>query len=144
MVKFLKADPLSDEKGMGKTIQMISLIVEQRLSPTLVVCPTAAILQWRNEILRCTEDIDVRLYHGSSRSDILNDLPKVFDSPYNVDERMDYISSVEGKVIIVLTTYQTMEYDYRQISNLKKVACKYCGKYFLPQKLTFHLLLGNA
>ena len=130
---------LADEMGMGKTIQMISLIVEQRLSPTLVVCPTAAILQWRNEILRCTEDIDVRLYHGSSRSDILNDLPKVFDSSYNVDERMDYISSVEGKVIIVLTTYQTMEYDYRQISNLKKVACRYCGKYFLPQKLTFHL-----
>ena len=129
---------LSDEMGMGKTIQMISLIVEQKLSPTLVVCPTAAILQWRNEILRCTEDVEVRVYHGSNRSDMLNDLPKLPDSSNDDEEQVGDLP-IQERIIVVLTTYQTMEYDYRQISNLKKVACQYCGKYFLPQKLTFHL-----
>ena len=125
---------LADEMGMGKTIQMISLILEQKFSPTLVVCPTAAVLQWRNEILRCTEDIEVRVYHGCNRSDMLNDLPKSCNFSCN---GMDYREN--DKNVVVLTTYQTMEYDYRQIAKLNKVACEYCGRYFLPPKLAVHL-----
>ena len=125
---------LADEMGMGKTIQMISLIVEQKVSPTLVVCPTAAILQWRNEILRCTEDVEVLVYHGCNRDNMLNNLPKIFGHSNEDNESMD-----EGKIVIVLTTYQTMEYDYRQIAKLNKVPCEYCGRYFLRQKLAVHL-----
>ena len=123
---------LADEMGMGKTIQMISLIVEQKLSPTLVVCPTAAVLQWRNEILRFTDDIDVRVYHGTNRKNVLDDLPKFNEKDVSHEPG-------EEKIVVILTTYQTMEYDYRQLSNLKKVACKYCRKYFLPEKLRVHL-----
>ena len=128
---------LADEMGMGKTIQMISLIVEQKQSPTLVVCPTAAILQWRSEILRCTKDIDVRVYHGSNRDNLLNDLPKIFSACCAMDDDDD--DDEEAKNVIVLTTYQTMEYDYRQIAKLNKISCEYCGKFFLPQKLAVHL-----
>ena len=128
---------LADEMGMGKTIQIISLIVEQKVSPTLVVCPTAAVLQWRSEILRCTENVEVRVYHGQNRNNMLDDLPKMFGVSNDDDE--DNEETQEGKIIIVLTTYQTMEYDYRQIAKLNKVSCEYCGKYFLPQKLAVHL-----
>ena len=31
---------LADEMGMGKTIQMISLLVSTRESPNLILCPT--------------------------------------------------------------------------------------------------------
>ena len=126
---------LADEMGMGKTIQMISLIVEQKQSPTLVVCPTAAILQWRNEILRCTKDIEVRVYHGSNRKTLLNDLVKETNACCSMEDS----DEEETKNVIVLTTYQTMEFDYRQIAKLNKIECEYCGKYFLPQKLTVHL-----
>ncbi|CAD7964113.1 unnamed protein product [Amoebophrya sp. A25] len=112
---------LADEMGMGKTIQMISVILKQRKSPTLVVCPTAAVLQWRNEIHRFTNEIEVRVYHGGARNSLL-----------------DFTAADNGKIIVVITTYQTMEYDYRQIVNEHKIACEYCGKRFLPEKLAFH------
>ena len=31
-----------------------------------------------------------------------------------------------------------MEYDFRQIVNRNKVACEYCGRMFLPDKLEVH------
>jgi SNF2 family DNA or RNA helicase len=35
--------------GMGKTLQMIGLIVTSGLKPNLILCPTVAILQWYAE-----------------------------------------------------------------------------------------------
>ena len=58
---------LADEMGMGKTIQMISLLVSKRDPlPTLIICPTVAILQWMQEIkTRTTSDtLKVLLFHG--------------------------------------------------------------------------------
>ncbi|RUP44527.1 SNF2 family N-terminal domain-containing protein [Jimgerdemannia flammicorona] len=44
--------------GMGKTIQMISvLLTEPRKKPSLVVAPTVAILQWKSEIETHTDNL---------------------------------------------------------------------------------------
>lgn len=58
---------------MGKTIQMIALILTERgpvNMPTLIVCPTGLLDQWVEEINRfCTKEAGVKvlLYHKSSR-----------------------------------------------------------------------------
>ena len=43
---------LADEMGMGKTLQMICLILAKRdtVRPTLIVCPGVMVEQWKNEI----------------------------------------------------------------------------------------------
>lgn len=63
-----KGGALADEMGMGKTIQVISLLLSDRKKPNLVIAPTVAILQWRNEIDKYTEGFKVVVWHGANRS----------------------------------------------------------------------------
>eukprot|EP00931_Biecheleriopsis_adriatica_P070732 TRINITY_DN4451_c0_g1_i1.p1 TRINITY_DN4451_c0_g1~~TRINITY_DN4451_c0_g1_i1.p1 ORF type:complete len:1343 (-),score=281.39 TRINITY_DN4451_c0_g1_i1:181-4209(-) len=117
---------LADEMGMGKTLQTISLLLAGDVKgPTLVVVPPAAMLQWRNEILRFTQpgSLEVRLYYGSDRKSGLEDL---------------FNESVLFRRVVVLTTYQTLENEYRREANRTKVQCQWCGRLFLKDKLAFH------
>ncbi|KAI8058476.1 SNF2 family N-terminal domain-containing protein [Syncephalis plumigaleata] len=85
---------LADEMGMGKTIQMISLMVSRpRGKPNLIIAPTVALMQWNNEINAHTSGLSVLLFHGINR---LKD-PKAI-SDYD----------------IVLTTYSTVESTFRK------------------------------
>jgi DNA repair protein RAD16 len=118
---------LADEMGLGKTIQTISLIVsgkanagKQKLGPTLIVAPSSAMLQWQDEINRCTKEgtLSVLVYQSAKRkgltpADILN---------------MD----------VILTSYPILESEYRQAINSQKVDCVYCGRKFLKRKLGPH------
>lgn len=125
---------LADEMGMGKTIQIISLLLTRRLSPlpasapaalrpfvcrTLIVTPLAALLQWKSELDRFVAPgmLSVLIYHGCQRGALLEVLHE-----YDV----------------VLTTYQTIEQDFRKQTNKQKDICEYCGRLFLPDKLILH------
>lgn len=131
-----KGGILADEMGMGKTIQAISLMLENvREKPigksvnsrnsqtvyggTLVVCPLVAVMQWKSEIERFVEPghLSVYIHHGSKR--------------LNLVER---IASYD----IVLTTYSIIESEIRKTLGWLKVACKFCGKKYLPDKLVSH------
>ncbi|KAL1924844.1 uncharacterized protein VTP21DRAFT_4498 [Calcarisporiella thermophila] len=84
---------LADEMGMGKTIQMISLLVsEPRKKPNLIVAPAVAILQWKNEINKFS-NLNVCVWHGSQRIMDPREL-KQFD--------------------VVLTTYSIVESMFRK------------------------------
>ncbi|KAF7307768.1 ATP-dependent helicase rhp16 [Mycena kentingensis (nom. inval.)] len=100
---------LADEMGMGKarlatlcdricannmqTIQCIALLVTDGAKPNLVVAPTVAIMQWKNEILAHTDGMQVLVWHGAGRQSNPEELKK-----YDV----------------VLTTYAVMESSYRK------------------------------
>eukprot|EP00933_Yihiella_yeosuensis_P042464 TRINITY_DN37055_c0_g1_i1.p1 TRINITY_DN37055_c0_g1~~TRINITY_DN37055_c0_g1_i1.p1 ORF type:complete len:1176 (-),score=294.54 TRINITY_DN37055_c0_g1_i1:157-3684(-) len=111
---------LADEMGMGKTIQAISLLLARKVKgPALVVCPMAAVNQWVKEIHKFSTKGALRtfIYHGAEKSRFMSELKKVD---------------------VVLTTYQTLESDYRRETDKQRLPCKYCGKLFLPEKLAFH------
>lgn len=63
---------LADDMGIGKTIQVITLLEEYRLHgaalPSIVVCPSSLILNWYNEIQKFAPQMNVALIHGSSES----------------------------------------------------------------------------
>jgi superfamily II DNA or RNA helicase len=61
---------LADDMGLGKTIQLIALHLHRRdekLGPTLVVCPASLLGTWEHEVRRFAPDIPVRRYHGGGR-----------------------------------------------------------------------------
>ncbi|KAN0059850.1 DNA repair protein rad16 [Thecaphora frezii] len=89
-----KGGMLADEMGMGKTIQMISLMLSDRKKPCLVLAPTVAIVQWRNEIEQYTEPkLKVELWHGANRT---QDVKKLQEAD------------------VVLTSYAVLESCYRK------------------------------
>lgn len=61
---------LADEMGMGKTIQTIALLLaEPRGKPNLVIAPTVALMQWKQEIETHTNNgLSVCLFYGQNRS----------------------------------------------------------------------------
>ncbi|GAA98283.1 hypothetical protein E5Q_04966 [Mixia osmundae IAM 14324] len=69
---------LADEMGMGKTIQTLSLILSDYQPGsgryTLIVAPTVAIMQWRNEIDKFTSNVRVCVWHGGSRTGNMQEL----------------------------------------------------------------------
>lgn len=71
-----------------------------------MICPVVAVIQWRQEIARYTApgSVKVLLYHGAKRGSI---------SAQEMQE-----------ADIVLTTYSTLENDYRRCIMPAKVACR--------------------
>ncbi|KAJ3553956.1 hypothetical protein NM688_g3351 [Phlebia brevispora] len=89
-----KGGMLADEMGMGKTIQMIALLITDKgVKPNLVVAPTVAVMQWKNEIEAHSEGMKVLVWHGASRETDAKALKK-FD--------------------VVLTTYAVLESCFRK------------------------------
>ncbi|KAF9580307.1 hypothetical protein BGW38_003097 [Lunasporangiospora selenospora] len=88
-----KGGILADEMGMGKTIQMISLLLSEPGSPNLIIAPTVAIVQWMNEISEHAPSLKVLIFHGAKRT-----------------ESMTELQSHD----VVLTTYSIIESAYRK------------------------------
>ena len=86
---------LADEMGMGKTIQTIALLMNDLTKrPSLVVAPTVALMQWKNEIEQHTNGkLKIYTYHGASRTVNAAELES-FD--------------------VILTTYSVLESVYRK------------------------------
>ncbi|KAG9439696.1 hypothetical protein H6P81_019861 [Aristolochia fimbriata] len=135
----VKGGILADEMGMGKTIQAISLVLTARsfqsengqssstsfslpkIKSTLVICPVVAVTQWMSEIARFTKEGSARVlvYHGAQRG----------QGSYEQFSEYDF----------VLTTYSTVEADYRKFMMPPKERCEWCGKLFKPEKMKTHL-----
>jgi len=65
---------LADDMGLGKTVQAIAMLAseredagDERLGPTLVVCPMSVVKQWGAEIHRFAPSLHVHLHHGPGR-----------------------------------------------------------------------------
>ncbi|EEF37546.1 DNA repair protein RAD16 [Ricinus communis] len=139
-----KGGILADEMGMGKTIQAIALVLAKReilrqnresngatllpgssidpsgIKPTLVVCPVVAVTQWVKEIDRFTTEgsTKVLVYHGANR-----------------EKSSKHFLGFD----FVITTYSTVEAEFRKYMMPPKDKCAYCGKSFYENKLATHL-----
>jgi superfamily II DNA or RNA helicase len=59
---------LADDMGLGKTAQVIALILQRSARPTLVICPTSVVGNWRHELTRFAPSLKVLVHHGAARA----------------------------------------------------------------------------
>lgn len=59
---------LADDMGLGKTAQVIALLLERGSGPTLVICPTSVVGNWRHELARFAPGLRVLVHHGAARA----------------------------------------------------------------------------
>ena len=87
---------------------------------TLVVCPLVAVVQWYQEIMRHTVpgSLKVAVYQGPKRSTDAHSI---------------------SQADVVITTYNTLEADFRKAMLPTKISCQYCGKRYYPDRLKVHL-----
>lgn len=117
---------LADEMGMGKTIQTICLLLatlnRKPKLPTLIVCPSSALLQWASEIGHFTMDnvLNVLVYYGNRAKSLT--IPELM--------RFD----------VIMTSYNVIEWEYRKCLNKYKKKCPYCSKLYLPRALISHTI----
>ncbi len=64
---------LADDMGLGKSVQAIALLLQERADlgglpgPTLLICPTSLLGNWRREINRFAPQLRVFVHYGSDR-----------------------------------------------------------------------------
>ncbi|KAJ1907873.1 DNA repair protein rad16, partial [Coemansia sp. IMI 209127] len=124
---------LADEMGMGKTLQTIALLLLNRGKPTLVVCPTVALMQWKAEIEKATDSLSVFVFYGNDRKQL-------------VDESSGGVDLEElAKYDVILTTYAVMESGFRrEHSGFRSKGILYHEPSLLHRVDWFRLVLDEA
>lgn len=96
---------LADDMGLGKTIQILALIQRDwqdgKRQPTLLVCPTSVINNWRKEAARFTPDIPVMVHHGGSR------------------KQGDVFAKATAEYAMVITSYGIVMRDIDMLSSIR-------------------------
>jgi SNF2 family DNA or RNA helicase len=62
---------LADDMGLGKTIQLLALLLKDKEEgvdkPTLLICPTSVVGNWKREAMRFAPSLEVMVHHGTAR-----------------------------------------------------------------------------
>ena len=102
---------LADDMGIGKTIQVITLLEDERIqhpeSVSLVICPSSLLLNWQSEIQKFSKDLSCIMISGTSeerKRQIQN--CKSYDV---VITSYDYIKRDIEQYEDVLFTYQILD-----------------------------------
>ncbi len=89
---------LADDMGLGKSLQMLALLMEEK-SKAIIVCPTTLMLNWVSEIEKFAPSLRVLVVMGT------------------IDERRASIKNV-CEYDVVITSYDLMRRDYELYSDI--------------------------
>jgi superfamily II DNA or RNA helicase len=103
---------LADDMGLGKTLQTLAVIQRAKelgnaTFPTLIICPTSVVNNWRAEIQKFFHGCEVIVYAGGNRARRIEHLRGVFG--YSQSERNSPF---------VITSYDVARRDHHQLNQI--------------------------
>ncbi len=127
---------LADDMGLGKTIQLIALLLYEReklgvKAPTLLICPTSVVGNWKREVARFAPDLKTFIHHGVDRAVGQEFVEKVSEydlviSTYNLVNRdWDTIAPVNWEGIVLDEAQNIKNPSTKQAQGIRKLKSKY-------------------
>jgi len=101
---------LADDMGLGKTLQIISLLLSEKYednkNPSIVICPTSLVYNWKNEIEKFAPEISTLIIIGtvSQRQEIIKNTHNydlIFTSYDLLKRDIEYYDDLEFKYCIL-------------------------------------------
>ncbi len=97
---------LADDMGLGKTVQTLAFLLHERAAcraraPSLIVCPTSVVRNWRDETERFAPELRLYVHHGSDRL------------------RGDSLAKGLADVDLVLTSYPLLRSDAEALQGVE-------------------------
>ncbi len=126
---------LADDMGLGKTIQALALLERDRASgigrPTLLICPTSVVGNWRKEAKRFAPGLPVLIHHGVARTrgrDFAEQAGRhalVVSSYALVHRDLDWLKEIPWSGIILDEAQNIKNPDTRQSRAVRSLAADY-------------------
>lgn len=103
---------LADDMGLGKTLQTLAILQKakeqgQGTLPSLIICPTSVVNNWRSEAEKFFTDCPVILYTGSNRGAHRQSIRRRLKRPSH---------SLAGPLVV--TSYDIARRDYKLLSRI--------------------------
>lgn len=98
---------LADDMGLGKTLQVISLILSEKENskkPSIVICPTSLVYNWKSETEKFSPSISTLIIAG------------------NAEQRVELIKTIKDYDLI-LTSYDLVKRDIEYYSDVEFNYC---------------------
>lgn len=103
---------LADDMGLGKTLQTLAVIQKAKESsranyPSLIICPTSVVSNWKSEAFKFFKDCDVLIYTGNLRQRKLADLKEALET-----------NEILHRNLLVITSYDIARTDFEKLNQV--------------------------
>jgi len=97
---------IADDMGLGKTIQVIALLLklkEQKKlqKPSLVICPTTLIGNWKKECEKFAPSLQISIYHGTNRKLTLKGSDLIITSYGTLRNDLSKFKAKEWSILVI-------------------------------------------
>lgn len=116
---------LADEKGLGKTLQVITFLLHQKMKgefekdKALVVVPASLLDHWKKEITRFAPALKIHLYGAEKQEETFHDL--VLISFENLRHEHTYMGKRHWRTLVIDEAQNIKNYTSPQTKIIKKI-----------------------
>ena len=127
---------LADDMGLGKTLQILTLLQKEKeespsLPPSLVICPTSVLSNWKEEAERFIPSLSLFIHHGSDRlksSDFAQEIRKhdIVLTSYSLALRdTSFLTKTNWNAVILDEAQNIKNPQAKQTQAIKKLQSSY-------------------